>query len=74
MREDDKKSVNQYIRFSGMAVQMGVVIGAGTYLGVWLDERFPNEFSGFTVACSLLAVGVSMFLVIKQVQQLNKNK
>lgn len=74
MRPDDKKSVNQYIRFSGMALQMGVVIAAGTYLGVWLDEEYPNNFSGFTVGCSLLAVFLSMFLVIKQVQQLNKNK
>ncbi|MCP1995076.1 AtpZ/AtpI family protein [Flavobacterium sp. HSC-61S13] len=72
MEDQQKKPVNQYIRFSGMALQMGVVIAAGTYLGVWLDEKYPNDYSGFTVSCSLLSVFISMYLVIKQVQQLNK--
>lgn len=74
MNQHDKKAVNQYVRFSGMALQMGLVIGAGTYLGVWLDTQYPNDFSGFTVVCSLLAVFISLFLVIKQVQELNKKK
>ncbi|WP_430614584.1 AtpZ/AtpI family protein [Flavobacterium sp. JP2137] len=72
MRQEDKKSINQYLRFSGIALQMGALIGAAAYLGVWLDEKYPNDFSGFTVGCSLLGVFVSMYLVIKQVQQISK--
>lgn len=74
MKNQEKKPLNQYIRFSGIALQMGLIIGAGTYLGVWLDKKIPNDFKGFTVLCSLLAVFTSLFIVIKQLQDMNKNK
>lgn len=41
MNKRQTSSVNQYIRFSGIAFQMGIVIAAGIYLGVWLDENIP---------------------------------
>jgi F0F1-type ATP synthase assembly protein I len=51
---------------------MGIVIAAGIYLGVWLDEKYTNTYSLFTVICSLLSVFISLFLVIKQVQKIDK--
>lgn len=73
MKNQEKKLFNQYIRFSGIALQMGSIIGGGTYLGVCLDEKFSNKFSGFTITCSLLSIFISLFIVIKQLQQMNKD-
>lgn len=72
MNKRQTSSVNQYIRFSGIAFQMGIVIAAGIYLGVWLDEKYTNTYSLFTVICSLLSVFISLFLVIRQVQKIDK--
>lgn len=68
-----KDQLNSWIKFSNIALQMGIIIGAGTYLGVWLDEKYPNNFSGFTICLSLLSVFLALFNVIRQVKELNKD-
>lgn len=53
---------------------MAIVIGAGTYLGVWLDEKYPNNFSAFTIVFSLLSVFAALYNVVRQVKALNKKE
>ena len=62
-----KNSLNTYARFSGIAFQMIAIIVGGTYLGVFLDEKFPNKHSIYTVICSLFAVLISIFFVVRQI-------
>ena len=58
---------NTYAKYSGIAVQMIVIIGLGSYGGVKLDEAYPNDQRWFTLLCSLASVGLAMYVVIKQV-------
>jgi len=51
---------------------MGIIIGAGVLLGIWLDKKFPNDFSGFTIGISLLGVFISLYQVIRRVIRLSK--
>ncbi|MBT8262800.1 MAG: AtpZ/AtpI family protein [Bacteroidia bacterium] len=53
---------------------MIVIILLGTLGGLKLDEIYPNEYSIFTIICSLLAVGISMYFVIKQVTDFSKKQ
>lgn len=69
-----KKQLNKYIQFSGLAIQMGVTIGLFTVFGVWLDKKFPNNYSTFTVIFSLIGVFAALYSVIKQIQQINKEE
>ena len=73
-KSQKKKQIDTYIRFSGIAFQMIAVIGIFSYFGVWLDEKFPNSYSLYTVIFSLLGVVLAMYLVIKKVISLNKDK
>lgn len=57
------------MKYSGMAVQMGVAIGLGVWAGMKLDAHFGLTSKAFTITFSLLAVGVSMFLLIKSVMR-----
>ena len=50
-----------------MAIQMIAVIGVGTFIGVKLDETFPNEHNLYTIGLSLASVIGSMVLVISQI-------
>jgi uncharacterized membrane protein YfcA len=50
-----------------MAVQMIAVIAVGTFIGVKLDEKFPNEHNLYTIGLSLASVIGSMVLVISQI-------
>lgn len=65
--------LNAYAKFSGIAFQMIAIIGLGTYGGVKLDEKYPNEHSVFTIILSLVSVAIAMYYVIKQVA-INSNK
>ena len=67
-----KKQLNKYIYFSSMAFQMGIVIAAGTIFGQWLDGKYVNDYSLFTIIFSLLAVFGSLYLIIKKVTSINK--
>lgn len=69
-----KKPLNTYARFSGIAFQMVAIIGGGTYLGVYLDEKYPNKHSLYTVICSLFAVLISIYFVVRQIMKMsNRN-
>lgn len=70
-----KKNARQdkYLEFVNIAVQMGLIIGAGVFLGIWLDKKYPNEFSGFTIGFSLLGVFIALYQVIRKVIQMSKD-
>jgi len=53
---------------------MLAIIALGTYGGVQLDKAYPNKYSVFTLICSLTAVGIAMYFVIKQVAKKSKKK
>ena len=67
-----KRPLNSYAKFSGIAFQMIAIIGGGTYLGVFLDEKFPNKHSIYTVICSLFAVIISIYFVVRQIIKMSK--
>ncbi len=58
---------NSYARFSGIAIQMFAIIGLGTFIGVKLDERYPNEHNLYTLILSLLSVIMSIVYVIRRI-------
>ena len=71
---NSKKQLNSYIKFSGVAFQMIAIICVFSYFGIWLDEKFPNSYSAYTIIFSLLGVVSAMYMVIKQVISMNKDK
>ena len=64
-----QKSVNQYLRFTGIVFQMMAIIGAGTWFGIWLDGQREEEGQLFTIIFSLLSVFAALYLVIKDVMK-----
>jgi len=64
---------DKYLEFVNIAIQMGVIIAAGVFAGIWLDKRYPNEFSGFTIGISLLGVFIALYMVIRKVTQMSKD-
>ena len=73
VKKASKKQLNKYIRFSGIAFQMGLTIYLGSLLGEWLDEKYPNDNALYTKICTLVAVFGAMFSIIRQVSKLSKD-
>lgn len=71
MKDNDQR--NKYLVFVNIAFQMGATIAAGVFLGIWLDGKFPNKYSAYTVAISLLGVFVALYLVYREVKNLNED-
>lgn len=71
VKKPNKKVNNKWVVLMNIPFQMGVIIFAFTYLGMWLDKQYTNS-SIFTIILSLLSVFLALFNVIKQVKNLNK--
>lgn len=62
---DPKKPINDYARYSSLAIQMGVIIVVFVFAGQWLDKRFSLQTPWCTVFLSLAGVAVAIYLAIK---------
>ena len=67
-----KEQLNSYARFSGIAFQMTAIISLGVYVGIKLDEKYPNKHNLFTLICSLVAIGMALYFVINKVSSISK--
>jgi F0F1-type ATP synthase assembly protein I len=64
----------RFARLSGIGFQMGATIFLGAVLGKYLDERYPSSKKWFTIGCTLFAVVVALYMVLKQVNRLNEKE
>jgi len=62
-----KDQLNTYAKFSGLAFQMCGIIAAGTFVGIKLDEKYPNESNWFTLGLSLFSVIGAIVYVIRRI-------
>ena len=70
---EKKQPNNKWMALINIPFQMGVIIAAGVFLGIWLDDKYNNEGSLFTIVCSLLSVFIALYNVMQQVKNLNKD-
>ncbi|MDT0647209.1 AtpZ/AtpI family protein [Zunongwangia sp. F260] len=70
MKDDQRK----YLHLINIAFQMGIIIAAGVFLGIWLDEKFPNKYSAFTIGVSLLGVFIALYQVYRGISDMNKDE
>ena len=68
-----KRKANKYVKFSSLGIQMGLIIYAFTWGGMFLDEHYEMSTPWFTVALSLSGVVGSLTLVIREVIKMNND-
>lgn len=66
-----KGALRNWAVFSGIGIQMGLIIFLGNLLGIWLDGKLETTFLETTI--TLIAIFVSMFSVIYRVNRFNAN-
>lgn len=60
--------VNAYAKYTGLAVQMIVVIGIFAFAGYKIDEAAAHDTKWVTATLALVGVFVSLYLVIRVVR------
>lgn len=71
--ENPKKPLNKYIRFSGIAFQLGATIYLAAYLGKWLDTKYSTDKKWFTMGLILVAMIVSIWNIARQLKEIDKD-
>jgi hypothetical protein len=70
-KNQEKKALKNWAIFSGVAIQMGVIIFLFVKGGKWLDMHYNLGGKAFTVIGTLSGVAISMFLVLRLTKKLN---
>lgn len=73
-KEPDKKQRNKWIALINIPIQMGVIIFLFSYLGTWLDENHPSPKVYYNKILVMVGVGLALYNVIRQVNEINKTK
>lgn len=72
MSQKRGNGINRWAILMGIGMEMGLVIYLFVKGGTWLDENYNVGGKGFTVLFTLLGVALSLVLVVKQTNRLNK--
>ena len=65
MQKQKNKHLNNYVKYSSIAIQMGLIIFLCSYGGVKLDNYLKWEFPVFTIVFSIASVAIAIYLAIK---------
>ena len=63
-RTPEKRS-NKFLKYIGLAFQLGLTILVFTFFGVWLDEKYQTNDPWFTIVFSLSGVMIGLYLSLK---------
>lgn len=67
----EKSPLRHAAELSGIAIEMGVIIYLAAQAGIWLDTHYQTEKKLFTAICTILGVGIALWVVLKQLKRLN---
>lgn len=62
-----RNPLNDYARYSAIAIQMCVIIALGTFAGIKIDGLVKWKIPIFTILLSLFSVAAAIYLLLKDV-------
>ncbi|MCO6494608.1 MAG: AtpZ/AtpI family protein [Bacteroidetes bacterium] len=65
---NNQNPLKDYIKYSGIAFQMIVIICLSAFLGNWIDKHFDNKIPIFTLILSLSGVALSIYQLIRTIK------
>jgi len=71
-RQNKKKPLNNYIKYSGLAFQMTAIIVIFVFIGKFADQYFDNKKPVLTAVFSVFGVFLSIYNLIRDVKKSNE--
>lgn len=69
---EDQKRPPSIIRYSGLGLQIALIIGGFSWLGKWLDTKYEIERNWFTLGFVLFGVTLAIWYAIRTLNKINK--
>ena len=70
-KPSQKKPLKNALVLTGVAFQMGATIYIFVMLGKWLDNTYNNGARAYVIIATLMGVGISLYLTVKQLNRIN---
>jgi hypothetical protein len=64
--QKQKKQVDDFIRYSGLAFEMIAIMGIGVWAGVKIDQWLDLDFPAFTLGLMILSVIGAVYYAIRK--------
>lgn len=71
MDNQQKKKRNKWLALINIPIQMGVIIFLFSYLGTWLDLKFPNKHYLYVKILTLFGVAIAFYNINRQLKDIN---
>ena len=68
-----KNRANKIIQFSGIGLQMGILIYFGSLTGKWLDDKYGFEKPILTLSLIIFCFSISMYTLVRKLNKMNKD-
>ncbi len=68
----EKKPIQNYSKYAGMAFQLLSAILFGTFLGQWADKKMANETPYLSALGALIGIGAGLYVSLKDFFKQNK--
>lgn len=69
---NDNNNLRRWAALSAIAIEMAVIIYLFVRGGQWLDSKYNEGGKLYLILGTLLGVALSLYLVVKQTNRLNK--
>lgn len=66
---DEKKALNAYAKYTGVAFQMMAIIGVSAFIGFKIDEYYDHKTQWVTALACVLGVCLSIYQTIRQLKK-----
>ena len=70
-KPSQKKPLKNALVLTGVAFQMGATIYLFVMFGKWLDNTYNNGARAYVIVATLMGVGISLYLTVKQLNRIN---
>ena len=64
--------LKNFIKLSGLGIQIGVIVYIFIYFGKWIDLYLNNKTKTFVAIGAITGVAVSLYVVLKQLEKIHK--
>lgn len=64
--------LKNFIKLSGLGIQIGVIVYIFIYFGKWIDLHLNNNTKTFVAIGAITGVALSLYVVLKQLEKIHK--